>query len=199
MVNDRVGEWMQTARGQQFWPLDPRPEEVFVEDIAHHLANQCRYAGACKDFYSVAQHSVIVSKNVPEKDALWGLLHDASEAYLTDMIRPIKNYSALGQEYKKIEAKVMVAICDRFGLSYEEPESVAIVDKYRIIGAEKRDVMGVSPAEWKESGYEPLSEMIFSLSPANSHFTFLDRFYELTGETKSMGEVWSIVRKTRLL
>ena len=83
----RKGDWMQTHSGIQFWPLDPRPEDILIEDIAHALSNQCRFAGHCCFHYSVAQHSVLVSENVPAQDAMWGLLHDAGEAYLVDLPR----------------------------------------------------------------------------------------------------------------
>jgi hypothetical protein len=171
---------MQTASGRQFWPLDPRANEVFIEDIAHHLSNQCRYAGATKLFYSVAQHSVLVSQNVPEKDALSGLLHDAAEAYTADLIRPIKNNSALGDAFKEVEAKVWLAVCERFQIPVEEPESVRTVDKYTMIVTEQRDVMRMPPRAWQEDGHEPLRERIIYWSPENAHSRFLRRFFELT-------------------
>ena len=65
-MSERGGDWMQTYSGFQFWPLDPRPEEIHVIDIAHSLANQCRYAGHCREFYSVAQHSVLLKLPMAE-------------------------------------------------------------------------------------------------------------------------------------
>lgn len=84
-------DWMQTYTGRVFWPLEPRPEDVDIVDIAHALANLCRYGGHSKVFYSVAHHSVLVSQIVPPADALWGLMHDSAEAYVIDLIRPIKH------------------------------------------------------------------------------------------------------------
>lgn len=89
-MNERKGDWIQTYTGRQFWPLDPKPEEVCIEDIAHALSQQCRYAGHTIRFYSVAQHSVEIALRVPRAAALWGLLHDAAEAYLVDLPRPVK-------------------------------------------------------------------------------------------------------------
>ncbi|MFN9113590.1 MAG: phosphohydrolase, partial [Bacteroidota bacterium] len=71
-------QWIQTFSGIAFWPLDPKPEHVRIADIAHALSMKCRYNGHTRKFYSVAEHSVLVSRHVPEEDALWALLHDAS-------------------------------------------------------------------------------------------------------------------------
>jgi 5'-deoxynucleotidase YfbR-like HD superfamily hydrolase len=104
--------WIQTFTGRQFWPLDPRPEDIELLDIAHALANKCRYTGHTRSFYSVAQHSVLVSEIVPAADAHWGLLHDASEAYLPDVARPVKRELAGFQE---IENRLMGCVAERDG------------------------------------------------------------------------------------
>ena len=100
--------WCQTYTGQISYPLEPEREQVIsLEDIAHALAHQCRYNGHCKSFYSVAEHSVYVAEEIYRKtssyeDAMKGLLHDATEAYLGDMPRPIK---ALIPQFHEIEAE----------------------------------------------------------------------------------------------
>ena len=78
----RRGGWIQTYTGRQFWPLDPRIEDIDIHDIAHALSHQCRYSGHCLRFYSVAEHSVLLSHHVAGEHMLWALLHDAWEAYL---------------------------------------------------------------------------------------------------------------------
>jgi 5'-deoxynucleotidase YfbR-like HD superfamily hydrolase len=83
--------WIQTYQGGCFEPFNPHPDQIHIRDIAHALALTCRFTGHCLDFYSVAQHSVMVSQIVSHKHALAGLLHDASEAYLTDVASPIKH------------------------------------------------------------------------------------------------------------
>ena len=86
----RVGDWIQTFSGGCFWPLDPRSSEVDIHDIAQSLAMTPRYRGHTVRFYSVAEHSVLVSRAVPPEYALWGLLHDAAEAYTADIPSPLK-------------------------------------------------------------------------------------------------------------
>ena len=177
---ERNGDWMQTFTGRQFWPIDPRPDEISIVDIAHALANQCRYAGHCKAFYSVAQHSVIVSHACDFDDALWGLLHDAAEAYLVDLPRPIKRFSELGAHYRDVEAALMRVICERFKLSLPEPVSVKKADNVVLV-TEMRDLMAQPPEKWKESwSNEPLKTKIYPLSPEVAKREFLDRFEELT-------------------
>lgn len=123
----RLGDWIQTYTGRQFWPLDPRPEDVCIEDIAHALSLQCRFAGHCKRFYSVAEHSVRVSWVVPEEHALIGLLHDASEAYLQDFVRPLKN-TEFGRAYRLAEYRVQLAICEHFRIPVVWPTCIGEAD-----------------------------------------------------------------------
>lgn len=180
MTEERHGDWNQTFLGKKFWCLDPRPEEVFLEDIAHSLSNMCRFAGHVNDFYSVSQHSVLVSENVPPEDALWGLLHDASEAYLVDVPRPLKIQPEMSL-YREAEARLMVAICQRFGLPIEEPESVKIADK-RMVTTEKRDLLVDGPGRWKNVT-TPYEFVIEPWLPEKAKAVFLKRYAELNGPT----------------
>jgi hypothetical protein len=89
-----AADWMLTASGQQFRPTAPDPALVRVTDIAHALSHLCRYNGHVRSFYSVAEHSVLMARHfIARRDyplARWALLHDGSEAYLGDVIRPLK-------------------------------------------------------------------------------------------------------------
>lgn len=174
----RGSGWIQTYTGKAFYPLDPRVEDVEILDIAHALSNSCRFTGHCREFYSVAQHSVFVSFRVPEADALWGLLHDASEAYLCDVAKPVKKQGAM-LEYRRAEARVMDVVCDRFGLSRVEPPSVKLVDQ-RALATEARDLMNIADRRWEQRA-EPYEERIGSLPPAAAKRMFLARFAALTG------------------
>ena len=82
--------YVSTYLGNRFYPLEPRIDDVDIEDIAHGLAYQCRFNGQTNAFYSVAQHSLIVAALVPEELRFAALLHDAAEAYLGDMVKPLK-------------------------------------------------------------------------------------------------------------
>ena len=82
--------YVSTYTGKQFFPLDPQQDQVDIEDIAHGLAYQCRFNGQTRYFYSVAQHSLIVAGLVPKRLYLAALLHDAAEAYMGDMVKPLK-------------------------------------------------------------------------------------------------------------
>jgi hypothetical protein len=175
-TRSRIGDWMQTVSGRQFWPLDPRPEEVLIGDIAHALAMQCRFAGHCRRFYSVAEHSVLLSRAVAPEHKLWALLHDASEAYLVDVPRPVKPYLA---GYRSAERRVMIAVCDRFGLPREMPSAVKVADD-AILMDEAAQNMSPPEVPW---GFKvpPLGVTLQYLSPAEARSEFLGVFEELTG------------------
>jgi hypothetical protein len=180
-MSERRGDWIQTFTGVQFWPLDPRADEIRIEDIAHALAQQCRFGGHCRSFYSVAEHSVRVSRVVPPQDALWGLLHDGSEAYCVDVPRPLKRHLS---EYGVIENRLMLAICERFRLPVTMPASVKRADQV-LLNTEKRDLTGPAPAPWTVAQgmpTEPLQERIEPWSPFEAKARFLARFYELEAE-----------------
>lgn len=173
---DRIGDWMQTYTGRQFWPIDPRPKEIEIEDIAHALSMMCRYNGHCRTFYSVAEHSVIVSEHVPKEHALWALLHDASEAYIADIVRPAKRFIA---GYHEAETRIMNAVCERFGLQPTMPSEVKRVDN-AILADESAALLGPVPADWglREP---PLGVDIIGFSPWDAETLFINRFREIVG------------------
>lgn len=127
MTDDYSDDWMTTYTGKKFYPTNPRVEDVDIEDIAHALSLMCRFGGHCKHFYSVAQHSYEAAKFATKIDpeiVLEVLMHDAAEAYVGDMIRPLKRCMPL---FKEMEEKVHSAIVKKFGLrSY--PRIVKAID-----------------------------------------------------------------------
>lgn len=174
-MGGRGGDWIQTYSGRQFWPMDPRPEDVHIEDVAHALSLLCRYGGHVLRFYSVAEHCVHLARAVPREDALWALLHDASEAYLVDVPRPIK--SSLGG-YREAEAKIMAAVCERFSLHPEQPASVGEAD-YRILTDERVQNMAPAPVAWSTDA-APLGITLSYWSPSEARALFLHTFHRLS-------------------
>lgn len=172
----RSGPYIQTHTGTRFHPVDPRHEDIHIEDIAHALGNICRFTGHTRSFYSVAQHSVLVSHSVPLEYALEALLHDASEAYLADIAKPVKSLYAL-RDYEKLENLVMLAISQKFGFEYPFHPIIKEADG-RMLFTEKRDLLRVD-LDW---GYqlEPYPFEIQPLSPWLSQQLFLERFQILT-------------------
>lgn len=113
--------------GNRFYLASPELSVVRIDDVSHGLSLICRYTGQCREMFSVAQHSLLVSEMVSEKNALWGLLHDASEAYLTDVSGPLKKMPEL-EGYRRIEERVMRRIASEFGLSWPMPKEVHDAD-----------------------------------------------------------------------
>lgn len=173
---ERNGNWMQTWSGIKFWPADPRPEEICIEDIAHHLSLICRFTGATKTHYSVAQHSVLCSQIVPEEDRKWGLLHDSSESYLSDISRPLK---ASLPDYQIIERRLMESVAIRFGLPITIPDSVHHADDV-LVCTEKRDLLPPGPdwGAWTH-GIWLLEEPIEPWPAETAEALFLARYKEL--------------------
>ena len=170
----RKGLWIHTYTGNKFWAFDPRPEEIHIEDIAHALALTCRYSGHCHEFYSVAQHSWLVSNLVPLKDAAWGLLHDAAEAYITDIPRPIKHSLGI---IKDIERGIEQAVAARFKLSGDMPDTVHHID-HNIVHDEAKVLFPDGGPEWV-NWYEPLGLTIEPWDWKTAEQKFLERYEEL--------------------
>ena len=174
--------WIQTVSGGQFHILDPRQDEIFIGDIGHALGLMCRFTGHVRRFYSVAEHCVHASHIVPAKDALWALLHDASEAYIADINRPLKHFTAVGKTYMAVEETVMAAIAEKFRLVGQQPESVTKADA-AMLYAEKEQLM--PPMSWETKWADdttPADIKVRCWSPEISKVEFLHRFYELTNQ-----------------
>lgn len=178
--------WIVTYTGRRFDLLAPRAEDVDMRDIAHALANLCRFNGHCRRHYSVAQHSVLVSHLVPEEYALFGLLHDAGEAYVGDVLSPLK---AVIPEFGVIEARVMAAIAERFALPwpFESPAKCAIKHADLVaLATERRDLITHHPDPWPcLAGVLP---MVSVKAPAawnadHAEWMFMQRFEMLFGCT----------------
>ena len=153
MAKKRQGAWMQTFTGRAYFPHDPDPKDVCIDDIAHALSMLCRFTGHTTRFYSVAEHSVHVMQLVPIEHRFVALMHDATEAYLNDLSRPLKMGLA---EYKKIEELNWYAIAEAFDLPLELPDCVEEADA-TMVHLERRHVMSATTCdlEWGLGKKEP--------------------------------------------
>jgi hypothetical protein len=172
--------WIQTFTDRQFWPLEPRIEDIDIRDIAHSLSLQCRFNGHCKRFYSVAEHSVLVATAVSVPNRLAALLHDAAETYLTDLPRPVK-HAVVG--YDEAEKRVEKAIAEKFGFEHPLPAEVKEAD-CRICLDERDQIMGPLPAPWGEPfcSLKPLGVRLRCWSPEQAENAFLAAFDFLGGK-----------------
>jgi len=173
---DRKGSRIHTYTGKMFWPMDPKPEDVCIEDIAHSLAMQCRFGGHVLDFYSVAEHSVYCSLLVPPEMALIALMHDAAEAYVVDVPRPIKQYL---HGYTEMEALCWKAITDKFGLPLELPPEVVQTDN-DALQTEIHHIMRKTGNPMRVYGTVQERMQCLCLSPDKAEQMFLARFKDLT-------------------
>jgi uncharacterized protein len=176
------GPYLQTVSGRWVNPFDPDPEQLVVEDIARALANQCRFGGHSRVFYSVAQHSVIVSRLVEERggdveDVFAALMHDATEAYLGDMPHPIKHRSALGAAFKAAEDHLEAVLRARFNIKADVPE---IKKADRALLATERKAFSAEGWHWPElDGVEPLELELTAWPADEAARVFAARYAEL--------------------
>jgi hypothetical protein len=176
-VNVVRGPTITLASGRLFDFLDPHGSDFAIEDIAHGLAHICRYAGQCRDFFSVAEHSIMVSDTVSEF-AYEALLHDAAEAFVGDVTRPLKQ---LLPEFRRIEANVQDAIMKRFGMDPGYWKSVKDAD-LRVLAAEQAQIMAPGCADWAvAAGIKPAPVLVRCLDPATAKREFLDRYERCRG------------------
>ena len=167
-----IYEFMTTFTGRKFHFKDPSPEEICIEDIAHHLSLLCRFTGACRVFYSVAEHGIRVAQLLPKRLQLSGLLHDSPETYINDISRPVK-YSHKLDGTEKI---IMEAIIDKYGITPYDPE-VKEADNI-LCATEGRDLMA-NTDDWQPLP-EPINLTIEPVSSTTAESRFL-RLFELYG------------------
>lgn len=168
--------YVSTFLGNRFYPLEPCIDCVDIEDIAHGLAYQCRFNGQTQEFYSVAQHSLIVASLVPTDLRLAALLHDAAEAYLGDMVKPLK---VLLPAFAAIEDQVTAIIADTFEIDFSDYGPIKRADLIAL-ATEKRDLMPHSAERWSYlDGIRPLAQPIVPMQPGEAKRAFLREFARL--------------------
>ena len=176
------GPYIQTSSGRWVNPFEPDPEQIDAGDIARALANVCRFGGHTRAFYSVAQHSVIVSELVEARggdveDVFAALMHDATEAYLGDMPHPIKHRSPLGAAFKEAEDRLEAVLQARFAIKPDVPE-IKRVD--RALLATERGAFSSISWDWPElEGVEALDLELEAWPPDEAARRFAERYAEL--------------------
>lgn len=182
-MEQRRGPFQVNASGGRWYPLDPRPEDFSIEDIAHHLAMICRYGGAPRHYYSVGEHSVLVSRHVPAELALFGLLHDAAEAVVGDTIKPIKILREW-EAVRRVEALNDTAIARRFGLKWTPAIAEVVAEIDRCLVIDECLALIPSGAEYLVGkGYnlaDRLGADVAAYSPERAEVAFMLRWAELT-------------------
>lgn len=177
MATRRRGGCITTYSGRNFWPADPHAGDVSLEDVAHHLACINRFNGALSQPYSVAQHSVLVSEHCPAEHALVGLLHDATEAYLGDIVTPLKRELRAAQ---LIEGRIWTAVAAAFGIPEAMPDIVHQVDR-RALATEALQLHPQGQRIWWAIDRpEPLPVEIRPLPWHEAKAAFLNAFQALT-------------------
>ena len=167
-----------TYAGIQFDLLNPKPEDIHIADIAHALSQQCRYNGHCDSFYSVAQHSVLVSQVVPPGLAVRALLHDAAEAYVGDIVRAVKRLPWLRASWEAFESTIQDVICESFGIEAEMAPEIKEADD-RMALTEMRDLFRHEfPPSLVRDGLLPYAFRISPMSNRIAESTFLNHLRE---------------------
>jgi hypothetical protein len=170
---------IRTISGSYFDFLNPREFEFDIRDIAHGLSHLCRYTGHTQTFYSVAQHCVLASQIVQPENAFAALMHDAAEAFMGDVSKPLKN---LLPDYQRIERSVEEAIFAYYGLPETPPEEVKIADRI-CLATEQRDIVGAKDDIWIDSKDTiPRRSVIVAWTSDQAYRAFLDRYCTLVGD-----------------
>ena len=176
--------WIQTYTGKVFEPQNPTPESIDIEDIAHALGMICRFNGHVQRFYSVAEHCVVMSNQVSEVAALPALLHDAAEAYVSDLALPIK---PMVDGYDEMEMRIREVIEEKYranmhwaACSHYTQEEVKKADR-RMLTTEMQQLMSNCEREWESTKhFDPYPITLRCLSPTEAKRAFIFRFYQLT-------------------
>lgn len=172
------GDWMETFTGKKFYPFDPKLDDIDIEDIAHALSQINRYGGHTQFPYSVAQHSVLVASKAPADKALRALLHDAAEAYIGDLIRPVKKHESQ-YAFTALEHTVEMAIAAKFDLPWPIMDDEIKALDNRIIYDEREQVMRKTDNVWSAGAMlPPLGVHIDRWYPAQAEAQFLNDFKE---------------------
>jgi uncharacterized protein len=187
MSQNRMNAWCSTYSGRKFYPFNPDKGDIDPVDIAQALSMQCRFNGHVKRFYSVAEHSFYVSHIVSPRAAFYGLMHDAPEAYIGDMIQPLKECFP---EFKAIEDIIMDEVAERFQVPIDKAiiDEVHAADKW-IVFQEGKELLSPDIVEQWElrpaHAFKPrvhIDPATFGKDPHEAFVAFMVRFGDLVLE-----------------
>jgi len=182
LAADTEYNFCRTYSGKKLWLLNPDPSDITIIDIAHGLANTCRYGGQIRHFYSVAEHCIHLVESLPEdatrEKKLATLLHDASEAYLPDVVGPIKQCELLAG-YRRIEENLMGVIALVFGLSPDSFLFMKTMDRRIQID----EMLAGFDISWKAAD-DPLGVEIRFWSPEKAECRFLSLYQQIVADTE---------------
>lgn len=187
-------DWMHTSLGLRMYPEAPVHKNIAISDIANGLALICRYGGQgdVYKFYSVAEHSVLLAQyaleDVGSFAAMYVLLHDASEAYLGDLVPAVKN--AVGSSYAVLEDAIMNDIMRKYSAHHDFRDYAKTIDR-RIVPTEKAALMR-HPRPWPSDAADPLPVEIECWRPAEAKMRFLQMWEELRRMNGLPDEDWEI-------
>lgn len=173
----RNGDFIQLCSGRAFYPLDPRPHEISRNDIASALSKLCRWAGHCKKFMSIAEHSVLVwlvlrrqGADLPTQRA--GLLHDGTEGLgFLDLARPIKKSFP---DYVDYENNLLRVLGGRYNFPYPLPQIVKEIDNRVLVDEFEQNMtppVGWTPGPW--AYLKPTGVRLHCWTPDEAYNEFL--------------------------
>lgn len=187
-IHSDIMQWMKarteknckaTYTGRRVHVFNPDPNTIVIEDISHALAMLCRYGGHTKKYYSVAEHSVILSHIVSARYAKLALMHDASEAYLGDLVRPIKNLPEF-KAYRDAEERLRKMIANKFGLQPGLPKEVSDSDNNLLVTEASVMIENFDFKNPALKGFKPYTNVEFHFLPPNeAKKFFMGRFNKL--------------------
>jgi hypothetical protein len=174
--SDITTSYVSTFKGNRFYPFNCEITEIDIEDIAHGLAYQCRFNGQTRKFFSVAEHSLIVSALLPPELKFAGLMHDMAEAYMGDRVKPLK---VLSPELNDLEDQLTMVLAAHFGIDFTNYAPIKRAD-FISLATEKRDLMPNSTEDWSYlEGIPALAKPLTPMGPEEAMELFLDEFYRL--------------------
>lgn len=177
-----IGPTILLSSGEYFDYEDAEGSLFNIGDVARGLSHICRFAGQCDRFYSVAEHSVYVSQIVAPELALAGLLHDAAEAFVGDMAKPLK---VMCPDYQAIEKRIERAVLDRFGISLPLDPAIKEADIV-MLATEQAQIMR-NRDDWEYTRGRAVADLtIQCLAPDDAFNLFIRRYEELTGQTSGI-------------